>query len=140
LYWSPLYPFLIGIVRRVVGDGPAIEVPIAHAVNVAAMLGMLAAFEHLLFPILKLASSTDRAVLRSRLGLIAAYALFAFMALTMTTFELTTPDILASTSVLFALGALLRLSDEASVRARRDAVVLGLALGLGALAKSFLVP
>jgi hypothetical protein len=140
LYWSPLYPFVIGVARRVFGDSAGLEVPIAHAVNFVAMFGMFSAFEYLLFPILKLAIRTPRSVLRGPLGFASAYALFGFMALTMTTFELTTPDIFASTAAFLTLGGLLRLSDDANANARRDAIVVGVALGLGALAKSFMVP
>ena len=39
-----------------------------------------------------------------------------------------------------AFGALLRLRDGATTHATRHAVVLGVALGVGALAKSFMVP
>jgi hypothetical protein len=140
LYWSPLYPFVIGIVRRAFGDSPALEVPIAHAVNFVAMFGMFAAFEYLLFPILRLAARTPRSALHGRLGFASVYALFGFMALTMTPFELTTPDIFASTAAFFTLGGLLRLSDDSHANARRDAIIVGIALGLGALAKSFMVP
>jgi hypothetical protein len=139
LYWSPLYPLLIGVGRLVSGAGPQWEVLTLHAVNVACFIAMFAAFEYLLIVIADLARSTRHSALGGTWGLIAAYTLFGIFALTMTPMELTTPDWLASAATFLAFGALLRLNG-ASVYPRRDALVLGAALGLGALAKSFLVP
>src|SRR5438552_6576945 len=44
LYWSPLYPALIGVARAVTGVGAAGEIPLVHALNVLCFGGMLAAF------------------------------------------------------------------------------------------------
>ncbi len=154
-YWSPLYPALIGVARLVGGAGPEHEVPIVHAVNFAAFLAMFAAFEYMLISILSLAVRTRHSVLAGPWGLAGIYALFAVFAITMLPLELTTPDVLCATAVFLAMGAMLRLRDAATrvlhgaavvhghQRARpsgRDAVIFGIALGLGALAKSFLVP
>ncbi|MEO7085322.1 MAG: hypothetical protein ABI442_05525, partial [Gemmatimonadaceae bacterium] len=75
----------------------------------------------------------------SATGLAAVYALFAVVALTMIPLELTTPDLLCATTVFVAFGAMLRLRNGAQ-HAGRNAIVLGAALGIGALAKSFMVP
>jgi hypothetical protein len=139
LYWSPLYPLLVGVGRVVFGAGPQWEVLTLHAVNVACFIAMFAAFEYLLVGISQLARTTRHSALGGSWGLIAAYTLFGIFALTMTPMELTTPDWLASAATLLAFGALLRLNGT-SLNPRRDALVLGVALGLGALAKSFLVP
>ena len=45
LYWSPLYPALIGLARLVVGAGPRWEVATLHAVNFVCFAAMFAAFE-----------------------------------------------------------------------------------------------
>jgi hypothetical protein len=139
LYWSPLYPLLIGVGRLIAGAGPRWEVVTMHAVNFVCFVAMFASFEYLLISILDLARRTHRSTLGGPWGLATAYGFFGVFALTLTPMELTTPDWLASAAILLAFGALLRLSDE-SLRPRRDASVLGVALGLGALAKSFLVP
>lgn len=139
LYWSPLYPVLVGVGRVIAGAGPRWEVVTMHVVNFVCFVAMLAAFEYLLMSILALARSTRHSALGGVWGLAAAYGLFGVFALTMTPMELTTPDSLSSAAILLAFGALLRLG-EASEHPRRDAIVLGVALGLGALAKSFLVP
>lgn len=139
LYWSPLYPLLVGAGRLVAGTGPRWEVATMHAVNLACFIAMFASFEYLLVSIAELARATRRSALGGPWGLAAAYALFGMFALTMTPMELTTPDWLASAAIFLAFGALLRL-NESGARPWRDALVLGAALGLGALAKSFLVP
>jgi hypothetical protein len=56
----------------------------------------------------------------------------------MTPLVLPTPDLLVSTASFFVFGALLRLHYDLS--ARRSGVVLGVALAVGALAKSFIIP
>lgn len=138
LYWSPLYPFLIGVARVIGGAAPAREVPIIHAVNFVSFVAMFAAFEYFLMSVRSVASATRRAILSGPWGAIAAYALFGVTALTMTPLELTTPDWLSNAAVFIALGALLRLRQSSDDR--RAAYALGIALGLGALAKSFMVP
>jgi hypothetical protein len=40
LYWSPLYPLLVGVGRLVAGAGPRWEVLTLHAVNVACFVAM----------------------------------------------------------------------------------------------------
>jgi hypothetical protein len=139
LYWSPLYPALVGIARAVSGASPALEVPAMHAVNFVSFLALFGAFEYSLASILALASRTRDSILAGPWGLAGAYALFAFFALTMLPQELTTPDVLSGAAMFLAFGALLRLRDG-SAHDVRDAAVLGIALGLGALTKSFLVP
>jgi hypothetical protein len=139
LYWSPLYPLLVGVGRVIAGAGPRWEIVTMHAVNFACFVAMFASFEYLLIAVNALARSTRRSTLGGPWGLVAAYVLFGIFALTMTPMELTTPDWLASAATFLAFGALLRL-NEGSARPLRDALVLGVALGLGALAKSFLVP
>ena len=46
--WSPLYPSLIGIATWLLRPSAYWELPIAHLVNFAIFLGMLASFEFLL--------------------------------------------------------------------------------------------
>lgn len=139
LYWSPLYPALIGLARLVTHASPASEVAVVHAVNFASFVAMLGAFEYMLVSILSLARRTRRSMLAGPWGLAGIYVLFACFALTMIPMELTTPDLLSAAAVFIALGALLRLRDG-SDNATRHAIALGAALGVGALAKSFMVP
>jgi hypothetical protein len=139
LYWSPLYPALIGVARAVIGTSPAREIPAIHLVNFASFVAMFVAFEYMLTSILELASRTRRSILAGPWGLAGAYGLFAFFALTMLPQELSTPDLLSGATMFTVFGALLRLRAGGE-HETRHAVVLGVALGLGALAKSFMVP
>jgi len=138
LYWSPLYPFLIGVARRIADAGAEHEVAIVHAVNLAAFLAMFAGFEYFIVKVLSIAAGVRHAMLRGPWGAVAAYGLFGALSMTMTPLELTTPDWLSNAAVFIAMGAMLRLRDEPDDR--RTALLLGAALGVGALAKSFLVP
>jgi len=139
LCWSPLYPALIGVARLLVSAKPSAEIQIVHAVNFVTFVAMFAAFEYLLISIVASAARTRHAILGGVWGQVGAYALFGFTSLTMLPQELTTPDLLSGTCMFAAFGALLRLKTGSS-QTTRDAVVLGLSLGFGALAKSFLVP
>jgi hypothetical protein len=139
LYWSPLYPTIIGVARFVISVKPTAEIQIVHAVNFAMFVAMFAAFEYLLISIRELAKQTRNSILGGVAGEIGAYAIFGFTAFVMLPQELTTPDLVSGACMLGAFGALLRL-QQGSKQEMRDAVVLGLCLGLGGLAKSFLVP
>jgi len=139
LYWSPLYPLLVGIARVIARATPASEIPVVHATNFVLFVGMFATFEYMLMSIYALAQRTPRALLAYRWAPVVVYVLFGCFTFTMIPLELTTPDLLSGASVFLAFGAMLRLR-AGSARSTRDAIVLGLALGLGALAKSFMVP
>jgi hypothetical protein len=138
LYWSPLYPALIGFARLLSGAGAESEIAVVHAVNLLCFVTMLGAFDYMLMSILSLAERTRRSALSGPRGVAGAYALFGCFALTMIPLELTTPDLLNAAASLAALGAMLRLAD--GTPRSRDALVLGAALGVGALTKSFMVP
>jgi hypothetical protein len=138
LYWSPLYPLLVGLARIVTRASPAGEVPVTHAVNAAAFLATFAAYEYFLAPVLQMAAETRHAVLGGTLGRAIAYGLFICVAFTLTPIELTTPDLLAAAATFAVLGALVRLRNSPTDAAA--AVALGVGLGLGALAKSFMIP
>ena len=139
LYWSPLYPALIGVARAVVGSAPARDFPAIHLVNLASFIAMFVAFEYMLISILDIAARTRRSILSGPWGLVGAYTLFGFFALTMVPQELSTPDLLSGATMFVVFGALARLRDGGA-HDTRNAVVLGVALGIGAYAKSFMVP
>lgn len=139
LYWSPLYPLIVGVARLVTRASPANEVPVMHLVNALAFVAMFAAYEYFLTPVLRISEETRHAMLGGRWGRAAAYGLFICVAFTLTPIELTTPDVLAATATFAALGALLRLQRSLG-RQDATALVLGANLGLGGLAKSFMIP
>lgn len=138
LYWSPLYPLLVGLARLALHASPATEVPVMHIVNALTFAGVFAAYEYFLTPIVGLSTEVEGRLLSVRWGRAIAYALFVVVAFTLTPLELTTPDLLAAAATFVALGALLRLQQTNSEPSA--AVVLGVSLGLGGLAKSFIIP
>ena len=137
LYWSPLYPLLIGVARLLTSASPAGEVAVVHALGAVLFLGMFAAYEYFLMAVLELAAETRHSVLGGKWGAAAAYGFFICVAFTLTPLQLTTPDLLAATTTLLAFGALLRLKRSEGAG---PALVLGVSLGIGALAKSFIIP
>lgn len=137
LYWSPAYPALIGLVRLISGSGPRTEIAAIHVVNFVGFVAMLAAFEYLWRGLLRL--RVPRSALSGPWAEAIAYGLFALLAFTMTPLELTTPDLFSDAAILLAFGALLRLR-QAETASAREATVLGVALGVGGLVKSFLIP
>lgn len=137
LYWSPLYPALIGIGRVLAHAGPSGEIPVVHAINFVCFVVLLGSFEYLLVRIRR--HAIRGAALNGVWGEILAYGLFGFFALTLTPMELTTPDVLNAAMSFFAFGALLRLRDDRA-NAVRPASVLGVSLAVAALSKSFMIP
>ena len=142
LYWSPLYPALIGVARAVLHPAPYWEFATAHLVTLACLVATFLAFEYFLAALLALARDWPRSPLATRLGIVAAYTIFGAFALTMTSMELVTPDLLVAAAALVVFGALLRATQPAASETAlaRLGLVVGAALGVGALAKSFLVP
>jgi hypothetical protein len=139
LYWSPAYPLLVGIARKLTGAGPGIEIQLLHAVNVLCFVALLGTFDYMLMSILALAGRMRNSLLAGPIGVAGAYLLLGFCTLVMVPLELTTPDMLNAVTAFAAFGAMLRLHDG-TARPARHAIVLGAALGVGALAKSFMVP
>src|SRR5215467_5394100 len=58
LYWSPLYPLLVGIARVIARATPASEIPVMHAANFVMFVAMFSAFEYMLMSIYSLAQRT----------------------------------------------------------------------------------
>jgi hypothetical protein len=137
-YWSPLYPALIGIARLIVPLPPQWEFTAVHVLNVLLFVLTAAAFEWFLRCLLASAASWKRSVLHSRWGVMGAYVVFGTLAVGMLPTDLPTPDLLVAIAVFVAFGATLRL--HAGDRPRLHAAIIGVALGMGMLAKAFLIP
>ncbi|HET9424806.1 MAG TPA: hypothetical protein VFO55_05495 [Gemmatimonadaceae bacterium] len=137
-YWSPMYPALIGLLRAVVTPSAYWEFAIAHLLNFGLFIASLLGYEYLLGALRRLAPTWGREGLNGRWGVIGSYVLFGSFTLMMTPLILPTPDLLVSAACFFAFGALLRLRFD--IDARRAAIVLGVALAIGSLTKSFIIP
>src|SRR5205085_417177 len=75
-YWSPLYPALIGIARRIVPTSPEWEFTAVHVLNVLFFALMIAAFDWFLRCLVASAASWKRSVVHTRWGIIGAYVVF----------------------------------------------------------------
>jgi hypothetical protein len=137
-YWSPLYPALLGVLRLAFRPGPYWEFALVHLLNVLLFAASIAGFEYFLSALTAAAGRWGRGELETIPGKIIAYAVFGALSLMMTPLSLPTPDLLVTTASFLVFGGLLRLRDEPN--RRRHAVVLGLALAMGSLAKSFFIP
>lgn len=137
-YWSPLYPVLIGILRAIFRPSAYWEFGVAHLLNWFLFVASLLGYEYLLTAMRTLGEASGRPRLSTNWGTIAAYALFGVFTLMMTPLILPTPDLLVSASCFFIFGALLRL--HAGADTRKAAIVLGVALAVGSLTKSFVIP
>ena len=137
-YWSPLYPVLVGLGRRLTSASAYWEFAVAHLVNVLLFAASLAAYEYLLRAVRAMAAARGRDVLVTPWQVTGAYVLFGAFTLLMTPLILPTPDLLVSAVCFLVFGALLRL--HAGVMPTRSAIVLGVALAAGSLTKSFVIP
>ncbi|MGH7677199.1 MAG: hypothetical protein ACRENU_01955, partial [Gemmatimonadaceae bacterium] len=143
-YWSPLYPALIGFVRLLVSPTPLgtpyWEFALLHVVSFLGFVASLAAFEWFLSAVDDESADwgdTHRP-LASPVGRALAYLFFAVASLGMISLAGTVPDLLLAAATFSAFACLLRLQRNPGDG--RAAVLLGLSLGAGALAKAFAFP
>ena len=133
LYWSPLYPALLGGVMAILKPSAIWEFPVVHLVNFAVFALAIAAFQFFLGGFLKRRSDTVPESIWIALG----YTLFLWSALRLIGVGLVSPDLCVATCIFFAAGILERIAfDPAPWRY----ALLGLALGIGYLAKAPVLP
>src|SRR5207249_4208180 len=123
-YWSPLYPALLGVLRRVVRSGPYWEFALVHLLNLLLFAASIAAFEYFLDALTVAAARWGRHELETIPGRITAYTIFGILSLMMTPLSLPTPDLLVTTASFLVFGSLLHLRNEPD--RPRHAVMLGL--------------
>ena len=73
LYWSPLYPTLIGLARLILGTAPQREIPAMHLVNFLGLVATFGAYEYFLKSVLEVARRVPGSALGGRWGRAAAY-------------------------------------------------------------------
>jgi hypothetical protein len=133
--WSPLYPLLLGIVRRMFHISPANEIVAGHLLNLAFFLFAFACFEVLL----------RRAMRKIEVPLdlqwifpAVAYSLFLWGSIAKITLMSLRADMLMSGFVYLAAAILLHMKDR---EARwSEYCLLGVVLGMGILAKEPVLP
>lgn len=141
-YWSPLYSWLLAGWLALVRPSAAHEYPAVHALNLALFVLALLAFAYLLEALFALAARRAQEAwppLRAHALRILAYGAFAWTALDLISVGGVTPDLLTAALSLVAAGLLvrIRLGDG---RRTRQALLLGLVLGIGYLAKAVMLP
>src|SRR5215469_14305882 len=142
--WSPLYPLLLGIARRLFGVSAAREIAFSHWLNVPIFVFAFACFEVFLYQWLRLDSHQDRIHSPDTIRLpdwacaSVAYAPFLWSSLSAITLRFGRPDMLMSGFVYLAVGVLLAMR----ARPARWSAYLGLGtiLGVGYLAKAPMLP
>jgi len=142
-YWSPLYPFILGLALRLLRPSPFKEFTVVHLVNFVIFLGAAASFNFFMSRLLRrqrqLAQRDGAAAvvfLPEWAMLALGYALFLWTSLRLITISDISPDMLVALFVYVAAGIVLGMRSERVL----DFAVLGAILGLGYLAKAPMLP
>ncbi|MDR3576214.1 MAG: hypothetical protein P4L50_20290 [Anaerolineaceae bacterium] len=146
-YWSPLYPFFIGIVTWLVRPSAYWELPMVHVLNFAIFLGAMAAFEFLMRQVICVLRPENRREDKASAvpfpvwgWQILGYSLFAWSTFSLLNSGIrrVTPDLCVTAFVYLDAGLLLQLT--AATKTMRTCLLLGLTLGVGYYAKAALFP
>jgi hypothetical protein len=136
-YWGPLYPALLALGLRLGRPGMDSVFPVVHAVNVGIFAGSLLAFDFFLRELTRLwkgpPSGAPPALADASVEAFG-YALFIYAALGLIGLELVTPDLCVAASVFAASGLVVRMCRRGPDWT--SAILLGITLGAGYLAKS----
>ncbi|HEX8070024.1 MAG TPA: hypothetical protein VF546_08750 [Pyrinomonadaceae bacterium] len=164
--WSPLYPWLLGLVLRLFQPGPYQELTAARLLNFVVYAGALASFAFCLRALLRIrgshiifgpqeneatdaqdaahAAPNDARVygwLSPPVLVLVGYAVFVWTALQMNRVSRISPDVLVAAFVYLAAGLLLRMrAHRGGLAPWRTFALLGLTLGVGYLAKTVMFP
>jgi hypothetical protein len=141
-YWSPMYPWLMGMAKIAFKPSAYSEFTVVHLLNFAIFLLSLVAFELMLRELDRFRSAGPRSDTDVPLPTWAfhsiGYLVFLFLSLTLINMERPSPDMLMSVFVYAAMAILLR------IQSGRDGwgwfALLGITLGLGYYAKAPMFP
>src|SRR5581483_2546134 len=116
--WSPLYPALLGIARRVFHPAPGNEIYFDHLLNLPFFLFAFGCFEFLLHTILGSlptdAEAGDKVGLPTWLYWTLGYTLFLWASLTEITLQSLRPDMLMAGFLYLALAIVVRMRKHAA--------------------------
>lgn len=156
-WWSPLYPWTLGLVLGMVKPSARWEFPLVHLVNFAIFVAALLAFRFLLHAFLGIGGE-DRAALPFRGGLahaesgqdtrhdeplpawefvLISYSVFWWLALEGETLYAVSPDLAVMACTCLTAGMLLRLRTGDTFS---KFVLFGIILGIGYWTKAVLFP
>jgi hypothetical protein len=131
-WWSPLYPWTVGLVVGVVKPFPRWEFPLAHVVDAGVFVLTLIAFNRE-----TTGNAQDSAALPEWMMLVLGYAVFLALSLEVVTPWDLTPDMAVMACVCLSSGLLLRLHSDDKFS---KFALFGLILGLGYWTKAILFP
>jgi 4-amino-4-deoxy-L-arabinose transferase-like glycosyltransferase len=143
-HWSPFYPWLLGLAKKLVNPAPYSEFTLLHLVNFVIYVFALVAFEFLLTELI--AGRISRPASESA-GVdplpewslrIIGYLVFLWSSLTLITLERESPDMLMSVFVYLALAIILKIRSD--TKNWYLFALLGVNLGIGYLAKAPMFP
>jgi hypothetical protein len=142
-YWSPLYPFFLGLITRIIKPSPYREFAVVHMANLVIYLFALACFDFFLRTLIAyqqrgLSSNRERVSLSEQDWLTLGFALFTWSSLRLITLQVVNPDLCLSAFLYLAAAALIRVRGG---DARWSTFgFLGMVLGLGYLVKAPMFP
>ena len=137
--WSPLYSWILGFVNLLFQPSMEWEFPIVHLVNFSIYLGALASFEFLWGNVGRYSPfRVENGLLRFEdwLWWVIGYLLFIWISLSFIQIWSVTPDMLMAALVFAAAGLIVQI--RSGDRQYSLFFCLGLVLGLGYLAKTFM--
>jgi hypothetical protein len=137
-YWSPLYPTLLAVGRKIGGTSVAREQTIAQVVNVAISLLAFAALEWLIRAMRARTEQSAAPEPNDTTWRVLAYALFAWAMVGWIQPSFITPDLLVAAITLAIAACSVRLATGRG--GSGSALLLGLLLALGYLAKAAMFP
>ena len=141
-WWSPLYPWTLGIALKVVAPSPKWEFPLVHVVNFVIFLAALGAFRFFLHRLLRWCHETrpsepEVSALPDWSLILLGYAIFLWTSLDVVSIYGVAPDLAVLGCVCMIGGALLGLDENPNVP---RSVLFGLVLGAGYWIKTILFP
>jgi len=143
-WWSPLYPWTLGLVLGLAKPSPRWEFPLVHLVNFGVFVAALLAFRFLLHTLLAFsreqtsgATPNDGQALPQWALVLLAYPIFLWTALEVETLYGVSPDLAVMACVCLTAGMLLRLRQGDKLW---RFALFGLILGVGYWTKTILFP
>ncbi len=143
-WWSPLYPWTMGLVLGLTKPSTKWEFPLVHAVNFVVFVLALLAFRFLLHGFAAFghgppsATNPNNKEALPEWGLVVlGYSIFLWVALEVETLYDVSPDLAVMACVCLAAGTLLRLRPD---DAPWKFALFGLILGVGYWTKTILLP
>jgi hypothetical protein len=137
--WSPLYSWILGLVMFLLRPSMQWEFPTVHIINFFIYVGALASFEFMwgkLRPSAFLDGERRTLRIEDWLWWALGYLLFIWISLGLIQIWSVTPDLLMAALVFLAGGLIAQIrSGDADIR---NYLRLGIVLGLGYLAKTFM--